>query len=133
MPTYFPRNYIPLPRGGEEVIHFLTRCLVAYYVFKKNGGEKDWTGQRVVESEKHILRNRRFRADVYDPFTKLVFEVETRANSQKFKKKVKAYEYSGDVKGVKLICTPWLLDAQIEEGIKEFAKKIEHFVRVAAP
>lgn len=75
--------------------------MVARAVFLKNGKNKKWAGQQRVESEKLFFENKKIRGDVFDPFEKILYEIEK--DTKNINRKRKTFFKSSEVDRVYFI------------------------------
>lgn len=133
--TYFPQNYIPLYGGGEDILHFILRCMVARAVYLKNGKIKKWAGQKRVESEKLFFENEKVRGDVFDPFEKILYEIEK--DTKHINEKRKTFFRSSEVERVYFIVPYEYFDlsevSEFEYSLSQIWKKVFDLVENYTP
>jgi len=86
MVKYYPKNYIPVNGGGESLFHFILRCLFCKAIYEKNREFREAPGQVLVESEKRFLEKMKHKGDVFDPFTKVLYEIQRDSKEIRSKK-----------------------------------------------
>ena len=111
----FPKNFIPVHGGGESLFHFVLRCLLSKAVYEKNREFRKRPGENLVESEKQFFEKLKHRGDVYDPFTKVLYEIQR--DAKKIKKKQGIFYRSKDVELVKFINPDGFCESDQFEGI----------------
>ena len=128
----FPKNYIPVNGGGESLFHFVLRCLFSKAVYEKNREFRKRRGENLVESEKQFFEKMKHRGDVYDPFTKVLYEIQRDAKG--IEKKGIFYK-SKDVELIKFINPDGFPDSDQFEGIlteifKEVQRCVDEFKKI---
>ena len=111
----FPKNYIPVNGGGESLFHFVLRCLFSKAVYEKNREFRKRPWENLVESEKQFFEKLKHRGDVYDPFTKVLYEIQRDATEIKKKKDI--FYKSKDIELIKFINPEGFPDSMVFEGI----------------
>ncbi|MBU7028634.1 MAG: hypothetical protein HXS48_16990 [Theionarchaea archaeon] len=116
MVKYYPKNYIPIYGGGESLLHFILRCLFCRALYIKNLEPRENDNQVLFESEKEFFSNKRYRGDVFDPFTCVLYEIQR--DSKEIRKK-KIFNRSSEIEFVKFINSLGFTKAQEFEGLLE--------------
>jgi hypothetical protein len=116
--------------GGESLFHFVLRCLFSKAVYEKNREFRKRPGENLVESEKQFFEKLKHRGDVYDPFTRVLYEIQR--DAKEIKKKKGVFYRSKDVDLVKFINPEVFPDSDQFEGIlaeifKEINRCVEEF------
>jgi len=98
---YFPKKYIPIYGGGESLLHFILRCLFCRALYVKNLELRENDNQVLFESEKEFFSHKKYRGDVFDPFTKVLYEIQR--DSKEIRKKKRIFNRSSEIEFVKFI------------------------------
>lgn len=101
--------------GGESLFHFVLRCLFCKAVYEKNIELKERSGQILVESEREFFQNKKYRGDVFDPFTNVLYEIQKDWKGIRRKKKI-FYKIS-DITFIKFINPLGFSSAREFEGL----------------
>ena len=101
MVKYYPKNYIPVNGGGESLFHFILRCLFCKCIYEKNRELREIPGQVLVESEKRFFEKMKHRGDVFDPFTKVLYEIQR--DSKEIRSKKGVFYRSREIEFIKFI------------------------------
>ncbi|MBU7045078.1 MAG: hypothetical protein HXS54_01465 [Theionarchaea archaeon] len=101
MVKYYPKNFIPVNGGGESLMHFILRCLFCKAVYEKNREYRTRVGELLVESEKMFFEKMKHRGDVYDPKTRVLYEIQK--NSEEIRTKKGIFYRSKDIEFIKFI------------------------------
>jgi len=117
MVKYYPRNYIPIYGGGESLLHFILRCLFCRALYIKNLELREKDNQVLFESEKEFFPNKKYRGDVFDPFTKVLYEIQR--DSKEIRKKKRIFNRSSEIEFVKFINPLGFSKAEEFEGLLE--------------
>ena len=121
---YFPKNFIPVNGGGESLLHFVLRCLFCKAVYEKNREYTTRIGEVLVESEKRFFEKMKHRGDVYDPITKVLYEIQRNAEEIRTKKGV--FSRSREIEFIKFINPDGLEEAvEFEELLERVWKEIQ--------
>ena len=124
MVKYYPKNFIPVHGGGESLFHFILRCLFCKAVYEKNRVHREKPGQLLVESEKRFFEKMKHRGDVYDPFTKVLYEIQK--NSEEIRIKKGIFYRSKEVDFIKFINPAGFSDAEdFEKMLNDIWEEIQ--------
>ena len=82
-------------------MHFILRCLFCKAVYEKNREYRTRVGELLVESEKMFFEKMKHRGDVYDPMTKVLYEIQKNPEKIRFKKGV--FYRNKDIEFIKFI------------------------------
>ena len=112
---YYPKNYIPIHGGGESLFHFVLRCLFCKAVYEKNIELREKSSQVLVESEKEFFENKKFRGDVFDPFTSVLYEIQR--DWRVIRKKKRIFYKNSEIEFIKFINPAGFKDSEEFEGL----------------
>ncbi len=101
MVKYYPKNYIPIYGGGESLLYFILRCLFCRALYVKNLELRENDNQVLFESEKEFFSDKKYRWDVFDPFTKVLYEIQR--DSKEIRRKKRIFNRSSEIEFVKFI------------------------------
>ena len=117
MVKYYPKNFIPVNGGGEPLMHFVLRCLFCKAVYEKNREYRTREGELLVESEKRFFEKMKHSGDVYDPVTKILYEIQRNAEEIRGKKGI--FYRSREIEFIKFISPDGLTEAEEFEELLE--------------
>ena len=103
-------NYIPLHGGRESLFHFVLRCLFSKAVYEKNIELREKSSQVLVEGEKEFFENKKFRGDVFDPFTKVLYEIQR--DWREIRKKKRIFYKCEEIELIKFINPEGFTDSE---------------------
>ncbi len=112
---YYPKDFIPIHGGGESLFHFVLRCLFCKALYEKNNELREKSSQVLVESEKEFFPNKKFRGDVFDPFTKVLYEIQR--DLTEIRKKKRIFYKSSEIEFIKFINPAGFTDSEEFEGL----------------
>lgn len=122
-----PKNFIPVNGRGESLFHFILRCLFSKAVYEKNREFRKRPGENLVESEKQFFEKMKHRGDIFDPITKVLYEIQR--DAAEIQKKKGIFNRSKDIELIKFINPEGFPESDQFEGLlEEIFKEVKRCV-----
>ncbi|KYK35289.1 MAG: hypothetical protein AYK19_22480 [Theionarchaea archaeon DG-70-1] len=97
------------------LLHFIIRCLFCRAFYIKNLELRENDNQVLFESEKEFFSDKKYRGDVFDPFTCVLYEIQR--DSKEIRKKKRIFNRSSEIEFVKFINPLGFSKAEEFEGL----------------